>query len=156
MTEYKAIAAMAANRIIGCDGKIPWHLPKDLRFFKRITAGHAIVMGRKTWESLGSPLPGRRNIIMSRTMPPVEGAEIVRSVKGLSALELTGSTYIIGGEEIYRLLLPWCSTIYLTVLHQSPEGDASFPSFEIDFPNMSLLESMPGVAEWRLYTRRKP
>ena len=153
MTEYKAIAAMAANRIIGRDGQMPWRLPEDLQFFKRTTSGHAIVMGRKTWDSLGKPLPGRRNIIMSRSMPTVHGAEIVHSVNELLALELTGTVFVIGGEEIYRLLLPRCSSVYLTVLHEASEGDASFPSFELDFPQMTVLESMPEIAEWRLYTR---
>lgn len=143
---------MAANRTIGKGGQLPWHLPEDLKFFRKLTTGHPIIMGRKTWESLGKPLPNRRNIILSRTLQVAPGAEIIREVHELAALSLSSPTYVIGGAEIYRLLLPGCVGIYLTVLHQEFSGDVFFPRFEEEFPVVSVLDSAPGV-EWRLYRR---
>lgn len=150
---YKAIAAMAANRTIGRDGALPWRLPEDMKFFRSVTTGHPIVMGRKTWESLGRPLPGRRNIVLSRTMAPVEGAEVINSPEALEALGLEGDVFVIGGAEIYRLLMPLCQAVYLTVLQSAAEGDTFFPEFETGFPRVSVLQSLAGVAEWRLYER---
>jgi dihydrofolate reductase len=152
---YKAVAAMAANRIIGRDGALPWRLPEDMKFFRTLTTGHPVVMGRKTWESLGKPLPNRRNIVLSRTMSPVEGAEVVRSVEALNALHLPGDVYVIGGAEIYKLLMPECAAVYLTVLTAEAEGDTRFPEFEDDFPKVTVLQRLDGVAEWRLYERIK-
>lgn len=153
MPVFKAIAAMSANRIIGRGGALPWRLPEDLKFFRAVTTGHAVVMGRKTWESLGRPLPNRRNIVLSRTMAAVDGAEVVRSVEELDALGLEGDVYVIGGAEIYQLLLPRCVAVYLTVLEANAEGDTAFPPFEAEFPRISVVQSLPGVAEWRLYER---
>lgn len=150
---FKAVAAMAANRVIGRDGALPWHLPEDLKFFRQLTTGHPIVMGRKTWDSLGRPLPNRRNIVLSRTMDAVPGMEVVRSVEELSALGLEGDVFVIGGAEIYALLLPVCRAVYLTVLTAAAEGDACFPEFESGFPRCTVLSVTEGVAEWRLYGR---
>ena len=150
---FKAVAAMASNRIIGRDGALPWRLPEDMKFFRALTTGHPIVMGRKTWDSLGRPLPNRRNIVLSRNMPASEGAEVVHSVKELHTLGLTGDVFVIGGAEIYRLLMPQCAAVYLTVLTSAAEGDTHFPEFEPDFPRVTLLQSLDGVAEWRLYER---
>jgi dihydrofolate reductase len=150
---YKAVAAMAANRVIGRDGKLPWKLPEDLKFFRTLTTGHPVVMGRKTWDSLGRPLPNRRNIVLSRTMPETHGADIVRSLEELHALGLTGDVFVIGGAEIYRLLMPQCGAVYLTVLTMNAEGDTCFPKFEPAFPKVTVLQKLNGVAEWRLYER---
>ena len=150
---YKAVAAMAANRVIGRDGALPWRLPEDMKFFRALTTGHAIVMGRKTWESLGRPLPGRRNIVISRTMAAAEGMEVVRSVEELHALGLSGDVFVIGGAEIYRLLMPQCAAVYLTVLTSAAEGDTFLAEFESGFPRVRVLQSLDGVAEWRLYER---
>jgi len=152
-SSFKAIAAMSANRVIGREGALPWRLPEDMKFFRAQTTGHPIVMGRKTWDSLGRPLPGRRNIVLSRTMEAVAGMEVVRSVEELDALGLEGDVYIIGGAEIYRLLLPRCVAVYLTVLEAAAEGDAFFPEFEAEFPHMRVLQELNGVAQWRLYER---
>ena len=132
---------------------MPWHIPADLKFFKRITSGHPIVMGRKTWDSLGRPLPNRRNIILSRTMESAPGAEIVRDLNELRGLNLTGDVYIIGGAEIYRLLIPMCTNVYLTRLTLTADGDTFFPEFEADFPACELLDSTPD-ADWLRYSRR--
>lgn len=150
---FKAVAAMAANRVIGREGALPWRLSEDLKFFRALTTGHPIVMGRKTWESLGRPLPGRRNIVLSRTMASVEGVEVVASLEELRALGLTGDVFVIGGAEIYRLLMPECAAVYLTVLTSDAEGDTHFPEFEHDFPKVTVLQALDGVAEWRLYER---
>jgi dihydrofolate reductase len=150
---YKAVAAMSANRVIGRNGTLPWRLPEDMKFFRTLTTGHPIIMGRKTWDSLGRPLPNRRNIVLSRTMPAVQGAEVVRSVEELDRLALTGDVYVIGGAEIYRLLMPCCAAVYLTVLEAEAEGDAFLPPFEAEFPRMSVIQELEGVAQWRLYER---
>ena len=148
-----AVAAMAANRVIGRQGKMPWHLPEDLQFFKRLTLDHPIIMGRKTWESLGRPLPRRRNIVLSRSLSTASGAEVVGSVGELEALGLSGDVYVIGGAEIYRLLLPKTAGIYITVLENPAEGDTYFPPFETEFPEMEVIDRQPGC-EWRLYRRK--
>ncbi len=145
---------MAANRVIGRDGALPWHLPEDLKFFRKTTTGHPVVMGRKTWESLGRPLPNRRNLVLSRTLQDAPGAEILRSPESLAALSLEGPAYIIGGAEIYQLLLPLTHEILLTVLPDPAEGDTFFPAFESEFHPPEILDRLPGKAEWRRYLRR--
>jgi dihydrofolate reductase len=150
---FKAIAAMSSNRVIGREGALPWRLPEDMKFFRAQTTGHPIVMGRKTWDSLRRPLPNRRNIVLTRTLQPVAGAEVVHSVEELDAMGLEGDVYVIGGAEIYRLLMPRCAAVYLTVLTAEAEGDAFFPPFESDFPRMTVLQELNGVAQWRLYER---
>lgn len=152
-SRYIAIAAMSANRAIGKDGALPWRLPEDMKFFRKVTTGHPIVMGRKTWDSLGRPLPNRRNIVISRNLPAAEGAEVVRGLEDLDALGLTGDVFVIGGAEIYRLLMPRCAAVYLTVLEAEAEGDAFFPPFETEFPQVSVVLNLKDVAEWRLYER---
>lgn len=129
------IAAEAANKVIGNNGKMPWHVPEDLRLFKETTIGSAVIMGRKTFESIGSkPLPGRTNIVISRQLDagwtPPEGMHRVHSfkmaVKSLLAARFD-SAFVIGGEQLYRAAMPWASQIILTKLHKSYEGDAHFP-----------------------------
>ncbi len=144
---------MASNRIIGKDGALPWHLPEDLKFFRRTTTGHPILMGRKTWESLGRPLPNRRNLILSRTLPAQPSAEVLRHPDDLAPLGLEGPVYIIGGAEIYQLLLPRTDEILLTVLTDPVEGDTTFPAFEQDFRLEEVLDELPGRAQWRRYVR---
>jgi dihydrofolate reductase len=147
-----AVAAMTQNRVLGLDGKMPWHLPADLKFFKRITSGHPVLMGRKTWDSLGRPLPNRRNLVLSRTPGNLTGAEVITDVSQLATLGLTGDVFVIGGAEIYRLLLPHCASVYLTELNFTTEGDTFFPSFESAFPRCEVLESSP-EAVWKRYFR---
>ncbi len=132
---------------------MPWHLPDDLKFFKRTTLGCPVVMGRKTWESLVRPLPGRRNIVLSRVLGEVAGAEVVRSVEALDGLGLEGDVFVIGGAEVYGLLLERCESVYLTVLAGPADGDAFMPVFEEAFPVMEVIEVQAGVAEWRRYMR---
>jgi dihydrofolate reductase len=136
----KAIAAASRDRVIGKNGDLPWRIPEDLKWFKRITSGHAIIMGRKTWKSLGRPLPNRRNLVLSRTMEAVEGMEVVRSLDELETKGLSGDVFIIGGGELYAQLLEKCEELYLTTVHREvPEGDVFFPEHEQLFDHMENL-----------------
>lgn len=128
------IAAVARNGVIGVDNTLPWRLPEDLKRFKALTLGHPIVMGRKTWESLGRPLPGRANIVVSRDPDySAAGATLARSL--LSAIEAaaasgTDEVFVIGGAEIYRLALPLAQRLQLTEIDREFAGDAHFPDFD--------------------------
>ena len=124
------IVAASENGVIGRDGDLPWRLSDDLRRFKAVTMGKPIVMGRKTWESIGRPLPGRQNIVVSR-QPGLqcEGAEVVTSAEAaVAAAAGAGEIMIIGGSEIYALFLPLADRVYLTRVHAHVEGDAVFPA----------------------------
>ncbi len=149
---------MASNRVIGCEGKLPWHLPEDLKFFKRTTSGHSVLMGRRTFDSIieaiGKPLPQRRNIVLSRTMPPRDDVQVIRSLGELWALpELIGPVYLIGGAQLYESLLPQCDELLLTLIHKPYEGDALFPPFEEQFEWKETLGEGDGF-EFRRYVRR--
>ena len=127
------IAAVADNGVIGRDGGLPWHLPADLKHFKKLTTGHHMVMGRRTWDSIGCrPLPGRPTIVVSRDPAFVaEGARVARSVD--QALELAAGAdevFIAGGQAIYREALPVADRVYLTRVHARFEGDTFFPGFD--------------------------
>lgn len=149
----KAIVAMSQNRVIGNNGAIPWHLPEDFKFFKTTTIGHAIVMGRKTYESIGKPLPGRENIILSRTMSETPGVITVRSPEDLLALENSQNFFVIGGAEIYRLLLPHCTELFVTKVPVTIEGDTFFPEFESDFDTGEKILETPDFTTWRYRMR---
>lgn len=127
------VVAMARNRVIGRNNALPWRLSEDLRRFKATTLGKPILMGRKTFESIGKPLPGRRNIVLTRDPAwRAEGVDVVRSVE--EALRKAGDApelAVIGGAEVYRLVLPLAQRIYLTRVEADVSGDTSFP--EIDF-----------------------
>lgn len=126
------IAAMAQNRVIGCRNTLPWHLPEDLKHFRYLTMGHHILMGRKTFESIGKPLPGRTSIVISRN-PDFGAAGVAKAGSIADALSLCGEDdeiFIVGGGEIYRQALSVAHRIYLTEIMQDFEGDAHFP--EID------------------------
>src|SRR6188472_2703937 len=113
-----AIVAMAENRVIGKNNQLPWHLPADLKHFKTITTGHPILMGRKTHESIGKPLPNRQNIILTRDSNYVAaGCTVVTSVKAALQKAESPEVFIIGGAEIYRQLLPQVQRLYLTIVH---------------------------------------
>ncbi|OON68629.1 dihydrofolate reductase [Hymenobacter sp. CRA2] len=126
------VVARADNGVIGRDNQLPWHLPADLRHFKQLTTGHPVVMGRRTYESIGRPLPNRRNIVVTRQQEwQAEGVETAHSVLG--ALELARQTdedvFVIGGAEIYREALPAADTVFLTEVHHAPDGDTALPEF---------------------------
>jgi len=125
------IAAMAANRVIGRANRLPWRLTADLRRFKRLTMGHAVLMGRRTWESIGGPLPGRRIIVVSRRAGFVaDGAAVAASIAEALALAGEEDVFVAGGAEIYRQTLPIAQRIELTLIERDFEGDATFPPFE--------------------------
>jgi dihydrofolate reductase len=135
------IAALADNGVIGRAGTLPWHLPDDLRRFKSLTMGRPILMGRRTFESIGRPLPGRRNLVLTRSSKPFPaGVEAVASLESVldefaSAPELC----VIGGAEVYRQALPHTDRLELTRVHTQPAGDVSFPEFD--------------MAQWREFSR---
>ncbi|SDZ60168.1 dihydrofolate reductase [Evansella caseinilytica] len=123
------IAAMGENHVIGLEGRMPWHLPNDLKFFKRVTSGHAVVMGRKTFVSLGKPLPGRRNIVVTRdrTFSPA-GVEVIHSLEKIKDVRDTvEEVFVIGGATLYNEMLPFAEKIYLTIIHEKFAGDTLFP-----------------------------
>lgn len=126
------ILAMADNRVIGRDGDLPWHLPADLARFKKLTVGHTIVMGRKTFESIGRPLPRRRSVVVSRDPGyRAEGAEVAGSLE--EALELTagdGEVFVIGGAAVFAEALPRADRLYLTRVHAEVEGDVVCPPLD--------------------------
>jgi dihydrofolate reductase len=143
-----AIAAMSRNRVIGKDGKLPWHLPEDLKFFKRTTLGHAIVMGRKTFDSIGRALPGRTNIVLTRVETqwnPPEGVITIHDINEISSAVPAGQkVFLIGGGSLYEKLLPACREIYLTLLDREIDGDTFFPTFDPAFPDYTVVESGDG------------
>ena len=126
------IAAVAANGVIGRQGRLPWHLPEDLKHFKRLTLGHPIIMGRRTWQSLGGLLPGREHIVVTRT-PGYEapGAAVASSLDAALAL-CAGEpvVFVTGGEQLFAEALPIASGLILTEIHRDYEGDTRFPQFD--------------------------
>ncbi|MDP0501662.1 MAG: dihydrofolate reductase [Verrucomicrobiota bacterium JB022] len=140
---WKAIAAMSENGVIGHHGKIPWHLPEDFKWVKQCTRGQTIVMGRKTFESLGRPLPQRENVVISRSAREIEGCTVLPSLDALRVFDARGDIWIFGGEEIYRQALPDVGDLYLTVVKRLAEGDAYFPEFEEHFMLEAVLRDEP-------------
>lgn len=143
MPEIIMVAAMAKNRVIGKDNAMPWHLPADLKHFKQVTMAKPIIMGRKTFASLGRPLPGRQNIIITRNADFVaDGCDVVSSID--AALVKAGdvpAVMIIGGAEIYRQFLPLATCLHLTFIDLETEGDTYFPEYSED--------------EWRVKNRQQ-
>jgi dihydrofolate reductase len=140
------VAAMARDRVIGKENKMPWHLPADLKHFKQVTLGKPVVMGRKTFDSIGRVLPGRRNIVVSRTEPvDKRGAEWVESLQqAFALLQDQAEVMVIGGAEIYRQCLPLAQRLYLTTIDLETNGDAFFPDYSLD-----------DSVEWKLVAESK-
>jgi dihydrofolate reductase len=140
------IFAMDKQNTIGKDNQLPWHLPADLAFFKKVTSGHSVIMGRKTFESIGRPLPGRENIVLTSnkdvTFP---GCKMVYDFEQL-VTKLKASSeevFVIGGAEVYRQLLPFADKMYITLIHHSFEGDSYFPDF--DQKEWTILSQEKGI-----------
>ncbi len=148
---FKAIAAMSRNRVIGRGHEIPWHLPEDFRFFKQTTMGHVLVMGRKTFESIGRVLPGRETIVLSRKGFNHPGVRCVANLEALPAPTSDREVFICGGAEVYRQALPLCSELYLTLVKRTVEGDAFFPPFEDQF---ELVEQLRDTPEFKILRYR--
>lgn len=126
------VVACAENRVIGRDGGLPWRLPDDLRRFRRLTTGHAVVMGRHTWESIGRPLPERRNVVVTSRPLDATGVEAHASLAAALAAvaDADPEPCVIGGEALYAAALPLATRIERTLVHAEPEGDARFPEVE--------------------------
>jgi dihydrofolate reductase len=139
---YKAIVAVAEDGVIGRGGDLPWRLSADLKWFKKITMGHTILMGRKTWDSLPKALPGRENWVLSRKDERADGMRLFKSLEDVANYLLDGQTlFVIGGGEIYRQALPLCHELYITEVHQKvPDGDAFFPEYRDQFEPIEVLD----------------
>jgi len=125
------IAAMGKNRAIGLDGRMPWHLPAELQHFKKATMGKAIVMGRKTWQAIGRPLPGRQNIVISRNPGFVAaGADVAGSLTDAVEISQADEVMVIGGGQLYTLALPLAQRMVLTLIDIQPEADTWFPAWD--------------------------
>ena len=141
------IVAMAENRVIGVDNRMPWHLSADLQRFRRITMGKPMLMGRRTQQSIGRPLPGRRNIVL--TADPgfmAAGCEVVHSLDAaLAAADDAEELMVIGGASLYRALLPQAERLYLTLIHDEFDGDTFFP--EIDWTEWREIDRQEGMQD---------
>lgn len=137
---------MASDRAIGLNNTMPWRLPEDLKLFKRLTLNHPILMGRKTWQSLGRPLPGRQNIVLTRTRDfNAPGAHVIHNITELERLPLQDSeVMVIGGAQIYKLMLPHMAGIYVSEVHGEWPADTYFPPYEHIFPERRLIEHFDG------------
>lgn len=144
---FKAIAAMSLNRVIGKGNTLPWNIPEELEWFKKNTLDQIIIMGRKTYDSIGRPLPRRQSIILSKTTPNnIPGVTVIHDLHDLLSLDLPPekTLWIIGGAQIYTLTLPYTSELYLTIVKKEiPDGDAFFPPFENSFTPIQTLQDNP-------------
>jgi dihydrofolate reductase len=176
MKPFQAIAAMSLNRVIGAGNKIPWHLPEDFKWFKATTTGHILVMGRKTFESIGKPLPHRETIVLSHGAFSFPGVRVIHNLAELTrptpSLAATLSTsgaeqsasmgekqiFICGGAQIYEQTLPLCSDLYLTLVKREVEGDAFFPPFEDQFELAGEILERPEfkILHYRRQASSKP
>jgi dihydrofolate reductase len=153
---FKAIAAMSLNRVIGAGNRIPWHLPEDFKWFKKTTTGHVIVMGRRTFESIGKPLPNRTTIVLTRSPGLIPGVRTIADLRRIDPTDpiLAGrEIFICGGAQLYEQALPLCSDLYLTLVQRVVEGDTFFPPFEDQF---ELAEEVLDRPEFKIlhYRRR--
>lgn len=145
---FSMILAMDKNRLIGRDNGLPWRLPADLAYFQRKTTGHAVLMGRKTFESLGRPLPNRHNVIITRDVNyRAEGCEVIHSLTEALEAYRDQEVFIIGGSEIYKQALPVTDKLYITWIDHEFVGDAYFP--EIDSSEWVLVKDEQGITDER-------
>lgn len=143
---FTGVVAMAKDRGIGYRGELPWHLPDDLKTFKRITMGHPILMGRKTFESIGKALPGRQNIVLTRDVSwQADGVEVIHSIDEIAGLALQDSeVMIIGGAEIFALFLPLMGKMWVSHVQDEYPADTFLPEFEAYLPHAHLEEKFTG------------
>ena len=140
------MAAVADNGVIGADGGIPWHLPEDLRHFKAVTFGHTLVMGRRTFDSIGRPLPGRQTVVVTRQAAWAhEGVRTAGSLEAALAA-VQGEAHVVGGAEIYALTLPFADRLELTEVAGSPAGDVLFPVWDRSLWREAAREQHDGFA----------
>jgi len=145
--QFKAIAAMSLNRVIGQGDRIPWHLPEDFKWFKRMTVGQIVVMGRKTFQSIGKPLPNRTTLVLSRHAFQFPGVQTISDLSQVDPARETRDVFICGGAQVYELALPLCSELYLTLVKRVVEGDVFFPKFEDRF---ELSEQVADHADFEI------
>ena len=137
----KAIVAVSQNGVIGKNGDLPWRLSGDLKWFRKITMGHTLIMGRKTWDSLPGALPGRENWVLSRSMKPKEGIRVFNNFDRFLENASDKTLFVIGGGELYRQTLSYCKEIFVTeVLRTIEGGDAFFPPFEHQYDAVEVLD----------------
>src|SRR6185436_8147161 len=134
---------MSLNRVIGRGNQIPWHLPEDFKWFKKVTTGNVIVMGRKTFESIGKPLPNRETIVVSRSGFSHPGVRTISSLDEINLTDEKRDVFIAGGAQIYSQALDRCSDLYLTLVKKEVEGDAFFPLFEDRFELVEQIAENP-------------
>ncbi|TFB24012.1 dihydrofolate reductase [Filobacillus milosensis] len=140
------IVAMDENNVIGKDNDLPWYLPNDLKYFKKVTTGYTIVMGRKTYESIGRPLPNRKNIVMTRDQDyKAEGCIVVHSMEELEPYLNDEEVFLIGGAELFKLAWDRVDRLYITKIHDYFEGDTYFP--EIDSKEWKIADETPGETD---------
>lgn len=152
MPHLTAVVAMDPNRLIGANGTLPWHLPEDLAFFKKTTLGHPVLMGRKTFESIGRPLSKRKNIVVTRDKTwSYEGVEVIHSTEEIP--EMDKEIFVIGGAEIYRELSGSIDQWLVSHVHEAYEGDTHLAPFEPDFPLIETVEQHEAFTVLR-YRRR--
>lgn len=151
------VVAVSKNGVIGKDGKLPWHFSSDLRFFKQLTTGHTVIMGRVTFDSIGKPLPNRQNIVVSRQAHSVPGVEFAPSISEALKLVKDKEIFIIGGASIYKETIGLIDAIYLTHINQVFQGDAVYPGIPAEFKEASrqTLQDDPKI-EAILYRRIQP
>jgi dihydrofolate reductase len=145
MKPLALIVAVSRNGVIGNKGTLPWHIPADLKWFKRHTTGHAIIMGRRTYESIGKPLPQRRMIIVSASLSPPPGCEVYpRLEQAIDAARTTDTMpFVIGGNAMYQAALARATHVYLTRVERDVEGDTRFPAFDAHAWNETTREEAP-------------
>lgn len=143
------IAAVADNGVIGAGNRMPWHLKEDLRRFKTITLGHGVVMGRKTWESLGRPLPGRRNVVVTRQQLQAPGCEVVHSLdEAIALFAPEEELFVIGGAQLYAQALPLADRLYITHIGHPFAGDVHFPPWDREAFRLVESELRPAEPEF--------
>ncbi|AYA76741.1 dihydrofolate reductase [Bacillus sp. Y1] len=137
--------AMDENRAIGRNNQLPWHLPEDLKYFKRVTMGKPIAMGRKTYDSIGRPLPGRENIVITRNQGvTIEGCTVIHDVKDLLKRD-DEELFVIGGAEIFKEIIPFADRLYVTEIREEFEADTFFPEYNLS--DWELIESTLGIKD---------
>lgn len=144
---------MAENRVIGVDGGMPWHIPDEFRWFREATLGQAVLMGRKTFESIGRPLPGRKNLVATRRLLPFppQDVDLVANLENFDPDSVSSEKiFVAGGAEVYGALLPRCAEVWLTIVPRVVHGDAKFPPFEHLFEARETLREHPEfrVTRW--------
>ena len=146
------IAAVARNGVIGFRGQIPWQLPEDLRHFQALTMGHTVIMGRRTYESIGNPLPGRQNLVVSAKLQPGEGYQVVGSLQEGLALATGKEIFVIGGARLYEEALPLAERLDLTLVDLEPLGDTYLP--EIDWSHFEKIDEVQhkGIPSYQFVT----